>query len=126
YARSSSQRPLVVVGGANYRDAFHDRLADLAKRDPRIRLVGQVHDQQLLKEVWCNCYVYLHGHSVGGTNPALLRAMGYGSCVIALDTPFNREVLADTGLFFAPNADAVTDALDRVERHPSEVAELRR
>jgi glycosyltransferase involved in cell wall biosynthesis len=118
YRRSRSVRPLVVVGGATYHDRFHDRLRELAASDPRIRLVGQITDQPTLKELWCNCYAYLHGHSVGGTNPALLRAMGYGCCVLARDTIFNREVLADTGRFFAPDPPAIAAMLSELDASP--------
>jgi glycosyltransferase involved in cell wall biosynthesis len=125
FRRSRSKRPLVVVGGANYRDAFHQQLRAIADADDRIRLIGHVHDQALLKELWCNCYAYLHGHSVGGTNPALLRAMGYGSCVLALDTVFNREVLADTGWYFGPSPNDVAAAVDAAEAKPDAVTDLR-
>jgi glycosyltransferase involved in cell wall biosynthesis len=124
FRRSRTSKPLIVVGGANYRDAFHARLRDIAASDERIRLVGHVHDQRLLEELWCNCYAYLHGHSVGGTNPALLRAMGYGSCVLARDTVFNREVLADTGRFFANEVSSVTRLIDEMDAAPDEVAAL--
>lgn len=125
FRRSRTPKQLIVVGGANYRDAFHARLRDIAASDDRIRLVGHVHDQALLTELWCNCCAYLHGHSVGGTNPALLRAMGYGSCVLALDTVFNREVLADTGRFFANDAPAVTTLLDEIDADPDQAATFR-
>ncbi len=125
FRKSRSSRPLVVVGGANYRDTFHDRLRAIANADDRVRLVGHVHDQALLKELWCNCYTYLHGHSVGGTNPALLRAMGYGSAVLALDTVFNREVLADTGWYFGASPNDVASAVDAAEAKPDAAADLR-
>ena len=54
---------------------------------------GHVSDQDLLSALWAHCGVYLHGHSVGGTNPALVQAMGLGAPVLAVDTPFNREVV---------------------------------
>ena len=114
FRRSRTSRRLVVVGSANYANAFHARLREIADSDPRIALVGHVHDQAMLKELWCNCHAYLHGHSVGGTNPALLRAMGYGCCVLALDTVFNTEVLEGTGLFFtdAASVAALVDSVD--------------
>jgi glycosyltransferase involved in cell wall biosynthesis len=115
YARSRSTRKLVVVGGATYRSAFHQRLTELAAADPRVQLVGQLADQALLDELWCKFYAYLHGHSVGGTNPALLRAMGCRSAVIARDTEFNREVLDDSGIYFSPTAESVAGAIDRLE-----------
>jgi glycosyltransferase involved in cell wall biosynthesis len=43
---------------------------------------------------------YLHGHSVGGTNPSLLEALACGSLVIAHDNPFNREVARDAAEYF--------------------------
>jgi glycosyltransferase involved in cell wall biosynthesis len=55
--------------------------------------LGHVDDQQLLTQLWANSAVYVHGHSVGGTNPALLQALGAGAPTLALDTPFNAEVL---------------------------------
>jgi glycosyltransferase involved in cell wall biosynthesis len=125
YRRSGSRRSLVVVGGATYRDAFHERLRAIAGADSRIRLLGHVHDQALLRELWCNCYAYLHGHSVGGTNPALLRAMGYGSCILARDTVFNREVLADGGRFFAPDAESVRAAVEAIDADPAGADALR-
>jgi glycosyltransferase involved in cell wall biosynthesis len=115
FRRSHTSRQLIIVGDANYRDAFHRRLQEIAATDRRIRFVGHVHDQAMLKELWCNCYAYLHGHSVGGTNPALLRAMGYGSCVLARDTVFNREVLADTGRFFVHDAGAIAALVDEID-----------
>jgi len=128
FRRSDTKRRLVVVGAANYRDGFHARLRAIADSDERIDLVGQIADQRLLKELWCNCYAYLHGHSVGGTNPALLRAMGYGSCVLARDTVFNAEVLGTpngAGLLFANDAESVAAVIDRVDAHPDLAARHR-
>lgn len=125
FRRSRTSKRLVVVGAATYRDAFQDRLEAIAASDARIHLAGQMSDQTLLKELWCNCYAYLHGHSVGGTNPALLRAMGYRSCVLARDTVFNREVLADTGLFFAADPAEVAELIDRVDESPADAAAMR-
>jgi glycosyltransferase involved in cell wall biosynthesis len=125
FARSKTTKQLIVVGGATYRDAFHTRLEEIAASDPRIQLIGAMYDQTLLKELWCNCHAYLHGHSVGGTNPALLRAMGYGSCVLARDTVFNREVLEDTGRYFSHDAESVASLIDEVDSRPSYASELR-
>lgn len=126
FRASHTKRTLLVVGSANYRDAFHAELQRIAADDPRIRLAGLVSDQQLLRELWCNCYAYLHGHSSGGTNPALLRAMGHGCCVLARDTVFNREVLADSGAFFAPEPAPIAAAIDALDGDAEGVAEYRR
>ena len=63
---------------------------------------------------------------MGGTNPSLLKAMGYGNCILALDTVFNREVLGDTGLFFSKDERELATLMQRVEKEPALVDQLRR
>lgn len=101
YRASSAELPLVVVGSAPYADEYTNRVKALAHGDPRIRLVGGIWDQQQLDELYANALTYVHGHSVGGTNPSLLRAIGAGTAVLAFDVNFNREVLGDIGHYFA-------------------------
>lgn len=126
FGKSVTRRSLVIVGGATYEDDFQRRLRSLAREDSRVVLAGHVADQELLRELWCNAHAYLHGHSVGGTNPALLRAMGFGSCVLALDTEFNREALDEAGLYFPGDVDAIASLLDDVDTQDSSLGDLRR
>lgn len=100
YRRSRATKPLVVVGTVPYGSAHQERIRALAADDPRIRLLGGLWDQGLLNNLYAGSATYLHGHSVGGTNPSLLRAMGAGADVIAWDVCFNREVIGETGRFF--------------------------
>jgi glycosyltransferase involved in cell wall biosynthesis len=113
FVESGTRRKLVIAGGANYDSPFHRRLKEIA--NDRVIFTGHLHDQSVIKELHCNCFAYVHGHSVGGTNPSLLKAMGYGNLVLALDTVFNCEVLADTGLFFTKDAHALAAMMRRVE-----------
>lgn len=92
--------PLVVVGSVPYESTHVGRLRELAAQSDSVRLLGGVWDADELDELFVHCRHYVHGHSVGGTNPALLRAMGAGASIAALDVVFNREVLADTGRFY--------------------------
>ena len=121
---SGSTKKLVIAGGANYDSQFHRGLRALA--GDRVILTGHIDDQDVIRELHCNCFVYVHGHSVGGTNPSLLKAMGYGNCILALDTVFNREVLADGGVFFPRDAAVLADEMLAIEANPARVAELRR
>ncbi|MGA7159798.1 MAG: DUF1972 domain-containing protein [Bacteroidota bacterium] len=125
YQKVSSNRQLVVVGDANYDGDYQRQLRNV--KDPRIRFVGRIHDQQLLKELYCNCYGYIHGHSVGGTNPALLKALGYGTAVLALNTPFNAEVLVNGtfGELWKKDAGDLLMKLQNFENNPDKVARLR-
>lgn len=108
YHRSAAELPLVVVGSAPYSAEYTRAISALAKGDPRIRLLGGVYDQILLDALYAHAFTYVHGHSVGGTNPSLLRAMGAGAPVIAFDAGFNREVLEDRGWFFRTAEEAGT------------------
>ena len=113
YRHSEETRPLVVVGSAPYSRWYVDKVHEAAAEDSRIRFLGGVYDQQVLDQLYGNCRTYIHGHSVGGTNPSLLRAMGAGAPVLAFDCPFNREVTADQALFWS-NAGDLTVLLDEV------------
>ncbi len=103
YRRSRSTLPLVVVGSTPYADEYTKRVHALA--DGRVRFLGGVWDQQLLDQLYANARTYLHGHSVGGTNPSLLRAIGAGAPTIAYDVVFNREVLGQAGAYFETEDD---------------------
>ena len=105
YHRSEAELPLVVVGSAPYADDYTAAIEAAAAGDARIRLLGGVWDQGQLDELYANALTYLHGHSVGGTNPSLLRAMGAGTAVIAFDVDFNREVVGVEGEFFRTAGD---------------------
>ncbi len=98
YTASPASLPLVVVGSAPYADTYTAQIE--AAADHRVRLLGGVWDQDQLDQLYGNALTYLHGHSVGGTNPSLLRAAGAGAYTIAYDCVFNREVLAGHGDYF--------------------------
>ncbi len=123
FERLSSNRLLAIAGDANYRSEFVERLKQT--RDPRVRFLGHVASSDHMRELHCQAYTYVHGHSAGGTNPSLLRALGCGNCVLALNTPSNAEVLGDYGIYFERDADDLLLKLRHVEAHP-EVAEAYR
>jgi len=92
YTEVPGSLPLVVVGDSPYSREHAQRIRHLAAADSRIRLLGAVHDQPLLDTLYWGARLYVHGHSVGGTNPSLLRAFRTAP-VLAYDTPFSREVM---------------------------------
>lgn len=115
FAKSGSSLPFVVVGAAAYPGAHARRIEELAGADDRVRLLGALWDQDLLDQLYGNCASYIHGHSVGGTNPSLLRAMGSGAPVLALDVSFAREVAGECGRYFSDAAE-LSRLLGDVER----------
>lgn len=128
YRASSSTVPLAVVGAAPYAAAYTQAIERAAEGDPRIRLLGPVYDQEVLDQMYFHALTYLHGHSVGGTNPSLLRAIGAGTPVVAHDNVFNREVLGSQGWYFAGSADiapALAEAESDTDRLRDRAAAMR-
>lgn len=123
YRDSGARRPLVVVGSAPYADEYTRRIH--AEADDRVTFLGGVWDQELLNQLYANAFTYLHGHSVGGTNPSLLRAIGAGAPTIAFDVNFNREVLREAGRFFVDAAE-LSRLLEDAERDVPRTRELGR
>ncbi len=113
FQQSQSARELIVVGDHRAPTRYVRALGSI--RDPRIRMIGTVYDQKKLLSLRAHAFAYMHGHSVGGTNPSLLEAMGCGNLIFAHDNPFNRENLGDGGLFFK-TPEELTQSIHRMER----------
>lgn len=114
YLRSDATHPLLVVGSTPYPSEHSARIEELAASSDRVRLLGGVWDQNLLDQLYAGALTYLHGHSVGGTNPSLLRAMGGATQTIAYDVVFNREVAGPQALY-ARSAGEVAAAIGEAE-----------
>lgn len=119
FVRSGARLPLIVVGSAPYSNRYTSAVHALA--DARVRFVGGIWDQDLLDQLYANALVYWHGHSVGGTNPSLLRAIGSGTATNAFDVSFNREVLEHSGRYFSDPQDVAGLVAD-AERPDTDVA----
>jgi glycosyltransferase involved in cell wall biosynthesis len=115
YLQSGSDNPLVVVGTI---DPATDYIKGLLKlNDGRIRFVGPLYDKLKLQTLRYHSMVYFHGHTVGGTNPSLLEAMGCGSIVVAHDNKFNREVAGKIATYFRHEED-VAASIREIESLP--------
>jgi glycosyltransferase involved in cell wall biosynthesis len=119
YVKSKSGLSLLIVGDGLPNSEYVRRLKEVS--DARVRFVGAVYDRTKLRTLRFHCKAYLHGHSVGGTNPSLLEALGCGCVVIAHDNPFNREVCEDVAWYFQhedeiPEAISVIDSYDTMTR----------
>lgn len=117
--RMAATRDVVIVGSAGYGGPLEDKVKDVVNSSDRIHWFGHISDDALLHSLWQHAGVYFHGHTVGGTNPALVQAMTLGTPVVAVDTVFNREVLDETGIFVASDADEVASTLLAVLDDPA-------
>jgi glycosyltransferase involved in cell wall biosynthesis len=92
--------PLVVLGEyGDPRNAYQRTVR--AEAGPEVRFPGAIYDAPAVAALRAHARLYLHGHTVGGTNPSLVEALGAGSPVLAHDNPFNRWVAADAARYFA-------------------------
>jgi glycosyltransferase involved in cell wall biosynthesis len=122
FQQSRSSRQLIVVGNHLAETRYVAQLR--AVQDPRIRMIGAVYDQAKLTCLRYHSFAYMHGHSVGGTNPSLLEAMGCRNLIFAHDNSFNRETLGPCGIYFA-NAGELTQAIDCAEQDGALPEQLR-
>ncbi|MBM7459459.1 glycosyltransferase [Rhodococcus coprophilus] len=122
----STDWEVVIVGSSGYGGKLDLRAEQLSKNSPRIHWMGHISDDQKLFSLWQNSGAYFHGHSVGGTNPALVQAMACGAPIVARDTVFNREVLGDSGRFVSPTPSAITASIRSLLGDNDRQAELRR
>ena len=125
FLKSNSKKKLVIVGDVPYKDSYASNLKKI--RDERLVFTGYVKDQDILAELYYNSYVYVHGHEFGGTNPTMIKAMAYGSAILALDTVFNQEMLQNGkfGLFFKKELLSITSLIHYCEKENISMDNLR-
>jgi hypothetical protein len=66
----------------------------------RINFLGSIYNKEVLNNLRYYSYIYFHGHSVGGTNPSLLEAMGCSCFIFAHNNEFNKSVLENNAYYF--------------------------
>jgi glycosyltransferase involved in cell wall biosynthesis len=107
----SKTHDVVFVGSSGYGGPADQAVKSLARDNPRVRWLGRIQDDQRLASLWQHTGAYFHGHSVGGTNPALVQAMACGAPIVARDTVYNRETLGNLGCYVQPDPQAIADAI---------------
>ncbi len=116
FMASDSKKDLIIITTENER--FKDRLErELGlKKDRRVKFAGTVYNKGLLFMIRENAFAYLHGHSVGGTNPSLLESLSATKLNLLLDVGFNREVAEDAGLYWELSAGSLKGLIEKSEK----------
>ena len=114
--KSNSQKDFAIITNVN--EKFLNELEEKLhfKNDKRIKFVGTVYDQELLKKIRENAYAYLHGHTVGGTNPSLIEALGSTDLNLLVDVGFNKEVAEDCALYWSRGPGSLAKLIDIADR----------
>ncbi|MGH1845292.1 DUF1972 domain-containing protein [Enterococcus gilvus] len=101
FMKSITTKDFVIITNVQ-KNKFYKKLKNNTnfEKDSRIKFVGTVYDQELLKYIRANAFAYIHGHEVGGTNPSLLEAMESTRLNLLLDVGFNREVGRKSAIYW--------------------------
>ena len=102
---------LVVLGTMSVGNPYHRAVEDAASDE--VLFPGAIYEADQVQALRVHALAYLHGHTVGGTNPSLVEALWAGSAVLAHDNPFNRGT-AGEGQFYFSDGDTCAAAIDRV------------
>lgn len=94
--------------------------------DPRLTLLDPVYDPALLHELRSRCDVYLHGHSVGGTNPSLVEMLYYNCSILAYDCEFNRYTAGSQAAYFDDVESLVQKLSNRICRPLHNAEDIRK
>lgn len=120
YVLSGDHRPILIVG--NHLTKYGEYLKRKYQTSNGIRFLGGIYDSQVINQLRANCRLYFHGHTVGGTNPSLIEAMGCGAVICAHDNVFNRSILQGNGIYFeTPNEVSVVMSFEISEERRLEI-----
>lgn len=125
FMKSNSKRDFAIITNAN--EKFLKQLEEKLHfmNDERIKFVGTVYDQELLKKIRENAYAYFHGHTVGGTNPSLIEALGSTNLNLLVDVGFNKEVAEDCALYWSTDDGDLASLINKADQmNEDEIIEM--
>lgn len=123
FMMTNTARSLVIITteNANYRNELETKLG--FSKDKRIKFVGTVYDRDLLMDIRSNAYAYIHGHTVGGTNPSLIEALGSTQLNLLVDVSFNREVADSSALYWDRKVNSLSQLINEVDKYSKQEIE---
>ncbi len=122
FMKSNTNKDLVIVSNFETNKFYKELLVKTNfNEDKRIKFVGTVYNQELLKKIREEAFAYIHGHSVGGTNPSLLEALCSTNKNLLFDVDFNREVAEDTAYYWRKENNDLKNQIDLLDNGESEL-----
>lgn len=110
---------IVMIG--NWKNSEYGReLKEKYSSFENIFLLDPIYEQEILNQIRSSCYVYMHGHSAGGTNPSLVEAMYLGLPIFAYGVQYNRETTEGKALYF-DNKDELTRLLENIDEEQLQI-----
>ena len=116
FMASSTKRDLVIICNHEGNPYFEELRARTGfDQDPRVKFVGTVYDQDLLKYIRKEAFAYIHGHEVGGTNPGLLEALAQTDLNLVLGVSFNQTVAKDSAQYWTKETGNLAHLINQVD-----------
>lgn len=101
FMKSDIKRELIIISNLSSSNYYNEVVSKTnCLTDKRIKFINGVYDEKKLSTIRKNAYAYIHGHSVGGTNPSLLEALSLTELNILYDVNFNKDVGKESCLYF--------------------------
>lgn len=119
-SKSSDKRICAVVG--NHKTEYGEYLKKKFP-DSNIKFLGGIYDKNVVNNLRYFSNIYFHGHTVGGTNPSLLEAMGANCLICANDNEFNKHILNEDAYYFKTSED-ITNIQNKINDKTSEKSKL--
>lgn len=124
FKNAKTDLKLVIVGDAPYADGYKRSVAAMC--DDRIVMTGYLFGEDY-RDISSQCRFFALPAGIDGTRPVLLDQMGFGNCVVVMDTPANLEVVGDAGVSFDHKrpVEALRERIEQLSREPACVLPLR-
>lgn len=112
---------LVVLGKYVAENAYHRQVLEAASEE--VVFLGAIYDSSTVHALRVHTRLYIHGHTVGGTNPSLVEALAAGSPILAHDNGFNRWVAGEKAHYFSDEARCLKK-LDELQGNTKELEKM--
>jgi len=119
FMKSKINKKLLIVSNissSNYYNAVLEKTK--CNEDDRIVFIDGIYDQIKLSVIRKNAYLYIHGHSVGGTNPSLLEALSLTNLNVLYNVNFNKDVGGNSCLYF-DEKNSLSKILNSIDKYNS-------
>ncbi len=117
FKNTNTKKDLVIVSNVEKNKFYYELLNKTDfESDSRIKFIGSVYDQEILKYLRENAFAYIHGHSAGGTNPSLLEALATTKINILYNAIYNVEVGEFASLYFSRQEGDLKKLIEKVDK----------
>jgi glycosyltransferase involved in cell wall biosynthesis len=122
YSQKHRGKPLVILGlySPEQRE-YHRQVMEAASDE--VMFLGSIYDRVVVQALRYHASAYLHGHTVGGTNPSLVESLASGTAIIAHDNRYNQWVAGNGARYFKGTADLAA-LIDELEAKPEDLATM--